>query len=124
MEKDSVVVVSDKSRVGLRLQLKEQIEQSSSSQVVLLSRLKISRIRREIVPKNPTLVFITASLDTSEEFKDLLGFVGRLRKHLPRTKIIVHTHRLSDSQRKRIRQEGADGWIDDKLGRSLLAEGS
>lgn len=122
MEKIKVAIVSDKKKVSLRPELKSWIEQNTNLEVVLLSRLKISRIRSEIVPKNPTLVFITASLTTSEEFNDLWGFVKKLRKNLPQTKIIVHTPQLSENQREKIFKEGADRWIDDKMNYSFLGK--
>lgn len=126
MKKIRIVVASDKNKVSLRPRIKIWIEQNSNLEVVLLSRLKIFRIRAEIVPKKPTLVFITASLYVFEEFNDLWGFVKKLRKHLPQTKIVVHTPRLLENQREKIFKGGADGWIDDELeypslGRALEA---
>lgn len=122
MEKNRIVVASDKNKVNLRPRIKSWIEQNSNLEVVLLSRLKISRIRGEVVPQNPILVFITVSLYTSAEFNDLWGFVKKLRKHLPQTKIVVHTPRLFEEQREKIFKEGADGWIDDELPPLLLGK--
>ena len=115
MEKIRLIVVSDKDRVNLRPKIKSWLEQNNNLEVVLLSRLKISRIRGEIKPKNPTLVFITASLYTSEEFNELCGFVKKLRKHLPKTNIIVNTPRLSEDKREKLFEGGVDDWIDDRL---------
>ena len=120
MKKIRVTIVSDKAKVGLRPILKKRIEQNNSLEVVLLSRLKISRIRQEIVPKKPDLVFITASLSYPEEFNELWGFVKKLRKHLPQSNIVVHTPWLSDSQKEKISKAGANRWIDDRLKDSFL----
>ncbi len=122
MEKIRVIIASDKDRVGLRSTLKKWLEQNNNLEVILLSRLKISRIRGEIKPKNPTLVFITASLYTSEELKELCGFVKKLRKHLPKTNIIVNTPRLSEEKRGKLFEGGADDWIDDRLDYPFLGE--
>ena len=120
MEKIRVIIVSDKEKVGLRPKLKSEIEQNNNLEVVLLSRLKISRIRGEIVPLKPTLLFITASLYTAEEFNELQGFVKKLKKHLAQASIVVHTPKLRDFKIKEIFEVGADVWIDEKLDYSFL----
>ena len=120
MEKVRAIIASDKDRVGLRSKLKEWLE-NDNLEVILLSRVKISRIRREIKSKNPTLVFITVSLYTSEEFKELCGFIKKLRKHLPETIIIVNTPRLSEYSKGKLFELGADGWINDSVDYPLLS---
>lgn len=125
MKKIRVAIVSDKAKVWLRPEVKKWIEQNNNLEVVLLevvllSRLKISRIRREIVPEKPDLVFITASLLHPEEFNELWGFVKKLRKHLPQSNIVVHTPWLPDSQKEKISEAGANRWIDDRLKGSSL----
>lgn len=122
MGEERIIVVSDKETAGLRERVKAGIEQSSSFEVVCLSRVKISRIRQEIVPQKPSLVFVSAFLFHPEEFRELKGFVKKLKKHLPQTKIIVHTPRLDDVQLKEIFALGVEGWIDERLGYEFLGK--
>lgn len=121
-EKIGVAIVSDKSRVDLRPSLQEKIERSPHFEVVLSSREKLSRIRQEILRKNPNLVLVTVSLDHPEEFDELLGFVRKLRKHLPEAKIVVNTPWLPNSQRETIFEAGANGWIDEEIADVNLRE--
>lgn len=120
MEKLRVVIASDKTKVNLRPELKRRIEEIKGIEGVFLSRVKISRIKGEIKPKNPDSVLVTAALKTDEEFRELRGFVRILKKHLPEINIVVHTPRLSDPQRESIFQVGANGWIHDEIENSSL----
>lgn len=119
-ERIGVAIVSDKDRVGLREKLQGEIEKNPHLKVVLLSRLKTSRIRQEIKKENPDLVFISASLYTPEEVDELQSFVKKLRKHLPQTNIVVHTPQLSATQQEVIFKAGANGWINHTVPYEIL----
>lgn len=110
-ERIRLAIVSDKDKAGLRERLQSEIEKNPNFKVVLLSRVKTSRIGQEIKQKNPDMVFITASLYTPEEVDELRGFVRRLRKHLPQTNIVIHTPQLSTTQREVFFEAGANCWI-------------
>lgn len=122
MEKIRVIIVPDKEKVGLRDMLKSEIERDNNLAVILLSRLEISSIRSEIAPQKPDMVFITASLYAKEEqLKELIGFIKKVKKHLPQAKIVIHSFPLS-SQLEEIFRVGADAWVDDKLDYDLLSK--
>jgi len=122
MGKERIVIASDKENVGLRERIRDGVVRSSGFEVVCLSRMKHSRVRQEIVPQEPSLIFLSASLFYPEEFTELEGFVKKLKKHLPQTKIIIHTHRPHEFQLKEIFALGVEGWIDEKLGYEFLGK--
>lgn len=119
-ERIGVVIVSDKDRVGLRERLQAEIEKNPRLTVVLLSRLKTSRIRQEIKKKNPDMVFVTASLYTPEEVDELQSFIRRLRKHLPQSNIVIHTPQLSTTQQEVFFEAGANCLINHTVPYEIL----
>lgn len=121
MERIRTVIASDRGKAYLGSRLQRELGESGNFEV-FLSREKIARVRGEIKPKQPDLVLVAASLRTDEEIKELRGFVEKVRKHLPQTKIVIHAPLLSYSQREEVLQAGANGWIDDRQGYELLGQ--
>lgn len=120
MERLRTVIVSDKEKAGLRERIRAAMEGMPNLDVVLLSRSKISRIRSEIVPKEPAVVLVAASLQHPAEVDELGGFVRKLRRHLPETNIVIHAPGLFEPQLEEIFQAGADAWIDERIAYEYL----
>jgi len=121
IEKLRVVVAADKARVDDRLEVKTGIESGVAFQVSL-SRVKISRINKEIVPQNPNIIFAMAALEHPGELNDFRGFIQKLRKKVPETTIIIQTPKLADHQRQRFFEAGANAWVDEEMPRELLTQ--
>lgn len=119
-ERYRAVIAADKETAGFRDKLKESIEEVAGLEVIQLSRAEISRIRGEIVKKKPDLVLVTAALNTSEEMDELKGFIGRVRRHLPQTKIVIHTPNLFQDEVEAVFKSGADAWIDERMAPEYL----
>lgn len=119
---ERLVIISDKDRAGLRSWLEAGIRRRSDFKDVFLSRAKTSRIRGEIVPMGPDAVLVTASLRNEMESRELKGFLRKLREHLPKALIVVHSPQISDAQREEMIEAGADGWISDMADELALSQ--
>lgn len=119
-ERYRAIIAADKETAGVRDKLKESIEEVAGLEVIQLSRVKISRIRGEIVKKKPDLVLVTAALRTSQEFDELRGFVRRVRRHLPESKIVIHGPNLFENEVEAVFESGADAWIDERMAQEYI----
>jgi len=115
-ERLKALIVADKDNVGVRQNLGHGVLRDGDFEVIGLSRLKISRIRKEIKPKHPDVVLISAALKNEQEIDVLRGFVRKLQKHLADTKVVIHG---PDIDRKE--EIGASGWINEALPHELLS---
>lgn len=120
MERLQVVVASDKARVTDRPEVKTAIESGVAFRVPLVSRVKIARIKAEIVRQNPNIVFTMAALKHPEESNELCGFIRKLRSKVPKTIVIIQTPELTDPQRQQFFEAGANAWVDKAMRRELL----
>ena len=114
-----VVTASDKDNVGVRSNLNQVITREGEFVVVKTSRIKISRINLEIKPSRPDVIFLSASLNTKEEERELRGFINKLRKHVPNAKVVVHSREMPEGVVQNI---GADGWINNTLAEEYIGQ--
>lgn len=117
--KRTVAIVFDDENSGRKNLLGGSIENGNFR--VFPSRETISEIRRELAPKKPDIVFITAEIYNREKFDDLLGFTRKARKYLKQSTLVLHTPPLTETQRKDIFQY-VDGWVSDIVDYFHLAD--
>lgn len=110
-----ILIAADKSTSGLRETLASSINKKDGIEVIGLSRTKISRVRQEIRPQKPDVVLVTADLYNPVDDQELMGFIRKVRKHCPTTRIVIQTRKLRPDKLEQFCEAGANAWIDEQL---------
>lgn len=73
---------------------------------------------RSLYHDQPDLVLIACNFDereNSEAFREVCGFIRRLRKNAPQAKSVLQSRVLSDFEKSQLFKAGGSAWLDEAL---------